>query len=70
MKPRHKPQGSVEWGDLLDRWGLIVLDLLEVYGVDLYDPSVRDRPWPWLRGLILGLLSRPSRLSRDLAPQT
>lgn len=55
---------GVGWDDIFEHWAHVVPDLAEVYGVDLYDSAYADRPWPWLRGLILGLLHRSSALSR------
>lgn len=55
------------WIDILTRWDLVICDLAEKYGIDLYDPAVRARPWPGVRTLIFGLLSDPSsRLHRAL----
>lgn len=41
------------------------LDLHEVYGADWSDPSL-ERPWPWWRDRIFGLLGTDSRLFRRL----
>jgi len=58
---------QIGWEDILNNWGLVVPDLAETYGIDLYDPALDDRPWPWLRGLILGLLGTPNtRIARKL----
>lgn len=58
----------IGWSDILDNWALIVPDMAQFYGIDLYDPALNSRPWPWLRGLIFDLLSTPgSRLARALA---
>lgn len=70
MKPRNEAKEAkrVGWKEILEAWDLVVPDLAEVYGVDLYDPALKRRPWPWLRGLLMGLISTPnSRLSRHLA---
>ena len=56
---------SVGWAELLDHWLLIELDLLETYGVDVWDPALR-RPWPWWRDRILSLLSAGGRLAKAL----
>jgi len=70
LKPRHEASEPkrIGWEDILDAWNLVVPDLADIYGVDLYDPALESRPWTWLRGLIYGLLSTPSsRLARKLA---
>src|SRR5690606_27740191 len=66
---REPEQAGVGWGDILERWSLVVPDLAAVYGVDLYDPRYEGRSWLWLRGLILGLLGRDSLLARALAAE-
>lgn len=69
LKPRNEAAAGkqIGWIDILDNWALVVPDLAEFYGVDLYDPALSSRTWPWLRGLIYGLLSTPaSRLARAL----
>ncbi|OJX98675.1 MAG: hypothetical protein BGO96_04670 [Micrococcales bacterium 73-15] len=55
----------IGWGDILQHWSLVELDLHEVYGADLHDPAL-DRPWPWWRARITGLLSMKSRLVQAL----
>lgn len=47
---------------------LVQCDLLAEFGVDVYDRVLmRARPWSWLEGLIVGLLSNPdTRLYRLL----
>jgi hypothetical protein len=60
------PGRSVWWSDIIEHWGEVLCDMSEVYGIDLYDPVVLARPWPGVRTMVLGLLSRPSRLSHAL----
>jgi hypothetical protein len=57
---------QIWWTDIVRHWDLVIQDLAEKYGIDLYDPAVLARPWPGVRTLILGLLSSPSRLARAL----
>lgn len=57
----------IGWGDILQHWGLVELDLHEVYGADLHDPTL-DRPWPWWRARITGLLGADTRIRRILTP--
>lgn len=54
----------MSWREILDRWSLVTIDFTEAYGVMVDD--LRERPWPVVRDHILGLLTRDSRLSRDL----
>lgn len=45
----------------------MVADLARLYGLDLTDPAVWERPWPAVRGQILSLLNEPtSRLRAAL----
>lgn len=66
------------WRDIIARWDDVVLDLHEVFGADWDDPTL-DRPWPWWRDRIMGLLTATpvvgptgvipaTRLGRALAP--
>lgn len=55
------------WRDILTRWALVEADLHSVYGIDLHDPALERRSWPWLRSRVLGLLTVESRLARALA---
>ena len=65
---RVVPEGQrVGWADILEHWDVVVPDLAAVYGVDLYDPAYRGRSWPWLKGLIIGLLGRDSALRREFS---
>ncbi|GMA31605.1 hypothetical protein [Litorihabitans aurantiacus] len=58
----------VGWGDILERWSTVMVDLHEVYGADWDDPGL-VRAWPWWRARIWGLLgSERSRLRRELTP--
>jgi len=40
-------------------WRIVVAEMAEVYGVDLYDPAILARPWPGVRTMIFALLERP-----------
>ena len=40
-------------------WRIVVAEMAEVYGLDLYDPAVLARPWPGVRTMIFALLERP-----------
>lgn len=52
---------------LVTHWHVVVADLAQHFGVDLYDPAVLDRPWPGVRTMIAALLTMPeSRLHRVL----
>lgn len=58
----------ITWAQLLEQWPTIAADLLDVYGVDVWDRRLmRHRPWPWLRGLVRGLLAADTRIARLLA---
>lgn len=75
MPNEHRPENratagtgrSIGWADILEHWPLVVRDLAEHARVDVYDPALDARPWPWLRTHILGLLDIPSRLTRALS---
>ena len=52
---------------IVTNWRLVVADLAQHFGVDLYDPAVLARPWPGVRIMIHSLLDMPeSRLRRAL----
>ena len=52
---------------IVTHWRVVVADLAQFFGVDLYDPAVLDRPWPGVRTMIFALLDMPeSRLHRVL----
>jgi len=38
----------------------VCLDLSERHSLDLYDPAILARPWPGVRGMILGSLTDPT----------
>lgn len=47
----------------------MVLDLHEVYGIDVEDADLMaSRPWRWLFQRMLGLLSTECRVQRVLNP--
>ncbi|GEM_PF-4586186 len=55
---------------IVTHWRVVVADLAQHFGVDLYDPAVLDRPWPGVRTMIFALLEMPeSRLRRVLTTQ-
>jgi hypothetical protein len=55
---------------IVTHWRVVVADLAQHFGVDLYDPAVLDRPWPGVRTMIFALLDMPeSRLRRVLTIQ-
>lgn len=49
----------------MSHWQLVEVDLHQTYAADWHDPTL-ERPWPWWRDRILGLLSTESRLARAL----
>lgn len=50
-------------GWLADSWGLVELDLQQLYGIDLGDRELLlARDWPWLQRRVYGLLGTRSRL--------
>ncbi|WHP18840.1 hypothetical protein [Cellulomonas sp. ES6] len=52
---------------IVTHWRVVVADLAQYFGVDLYDPTVLARPWPGVRTMIFALLDMPeSRLRREL----
>lgn len=54
------------WTALVRHWPLVIADLSQIHGLDLYDPAVLARPWPGVRTLIFDLLDRPTRLREAL----
>ncbi len=44
---------------IASHWRIVLAEMAEVYGVDLYDPAVLARPWPGVRTMIFALLERP-----------
>lgn len=52
--------------DLVQNWRLVEADLIKEYGIDLWDPAVRSRPWPGIRTAIYSLLDSPTRLREAL----
>ncbi|WP_282946950.1 hypothetical protein [Cellulomonas endometrii] len=55
---------------IVTNWRVVVADLAQHFGVDLYDPAVLDRPWPGVRTMLFALLDMPeSRLRRVLTIQ-
>lgn len=67
LKPKAAPTGRAYWwADIVSRWDLVALDLSERHHVDLHDPAVLARPWPGIRGMILGLLRVDSHLATAL----
>lgn len=59
-------QPATDWSllGLICQWRVVVAEVAEVYGLDLYDPAVRRRPWPGIRTMIFALLDRPGGLLR------
>lgn len=55
--------------DFAAHWDLVIRDLADTYGIDLYDPTVLARPWPGIRILMWGLIHEPSRLLRALTKE-
>lgn len=52
---------------LVTHWHLVVVDMLSIYGMDLYDPALLARPWLGVRSAIEALYTHPdSRLRRAL----
>lgn len=69
--PTSRESGSLSgltWEQLLQQWPLIEADLHQVYGIDVEDGILRERPWRWFQARVLGLLSCESRLHRRFAP--
>lgn len=52
--------------DLVRHWRLVEADLIKEYGIDLWDPAVRARPWPGIRTAIFSLIDSDTRLRRAL----
>ena len=44
---------------IVTHWRIVVAEMAEVYGLDLYDPATLARPWPGVRTMIFALLERP-----------
>jgi hypothetical protein len=61
---------SFSWGEVLDHWNLITLDLHDQFGIDCGDRALmRARPWSWMRLRIRSLLQiEGSRLRAVLMP--
>lgn len=58
--PRKSDPVASKTGIDLDRyWRHLAADLLELFGVDTWDPHTWDRPWPWLQSLIRAVLATP-----------
>lgn len=51
---------------IICEWRIVIADLAKHYGIDLYDPAVRARPWPGIRTMIFALLDEPTRLRAAL----
>lgn len=69
--PEDRQDGGgtpVSWEQILTNWPTVADDLLSEYGIDVYAPEVRRRPWWWLRDRIRGLLAADTRIARLLAP--
>ncbi|MDR6142387.1 hypothetical protein QE375_001941 [Microbacterium foliorum] len=49
----------------MTNWRIVVAELME-RGIDLYDPAVRQRPWPGVRALIFSLIDSDTRLRAAL----
>lgn len=66
--PTGKGAATATWSllDLLQRWRLVEADLIKEYGIDLWDPAVRARPWPGIRTAIFSLIDSPTRLREAL----
>ena len=71
MRPAHtaaSPSAPTIDGSLLaivSQWRIVVAEMAEVYGLDLYDPAVLARPWPGVRTMIFALLDRPGSRLRE-----
>ncbi|MGV8972915.1 MAG: hypothetical protein ACOH10_11385 [Rhodoglobus sp.] len=66
IHPKAATGRAYWWADVVGHWDLVIADLAERFGIDLYDPAVLARPWPGVRTLILGLLRVDSRLANAL----
>jgi hypothetical protein len=51
---------------LVSNWRVVEADLIKEYGLDLWDPAVRARPWPGIRAHIFSLIDSPTRLRAAL----
>lgn len=49
---------------LVSNWRYVIADLLDHFHLDLYDASVRARPWPGVRTAIFSLLDMPDSRTR------
>lgn len=49
---------------LVSNWRSVIADLMK-QGIDLYDPAVRERPWPGVRTLIFDLIDTPGSRIRE-----
>lgn len=62
-----RPEIDTSLLGLVTHWHVVVADLAQHFGVDLYDPAVLARPWPGVRIMIAALLEMPeTRLYRVL----
>lgn len=60
-------QQELRWADVLDGWGALELDLHDLLGIDMEDPTIlHGRTWRWLHLRILDCIDRPSRIRRHL----
>jgi hypothetical protein len=50
------------WSAITAQWDVVVAELAARYGVDLYDPAIRARPWPGVRTMIYALAGDPGTL--------
>ncbi len=66
--PEGKEPAVLAWSltDLVRHWRLVEADLIKEYGIDLWDPAVRARPWPGIRTAIFSLIDSDTRLRRAL----
>lgn len=54
-------------GAILANWRLVIADMAQFFGTDLYDPAVRAKPCQGVRTMIFALLEMPeSRLRQAL----
>lgn len=52
----------MSWRSLYDHWAEIILDIHELFGVDLDDDDVRARiSWHWFETRVEGLIGAPPR---------
>lgn len=51
------------WAWIVDHWGHVTADMLDVYGVDVADRALMAaRPWSWLMSLLTGLFTARTRV--------